>query len=376
MQKTWVEISKKSLIHNLKTFRQIIGPKVNLMSVVKSNAYGHGMVEVAEVAEKHVDWFGVDNVDEALALKKSGIEKPILILGYTINSRLADVVENEFRQTVYNEETLNELGKLSEKFNKKVYLHFKAETGTSRQGIGLDQLLERLEILKKYPDLIFEGLSTHYANIEDTTDHTFAMEQLERFNKFIEMLKEQGIEVPIKHTACSAAAILFPQTFFDMVRVGISQYGMWSSKETYVSANGLKRKIELKPIICWKTIIAQVKELEPGTAVSYGLTEKVSHRTRAAIIPVGYWDGYDRRLSSVGNVLVNGVRCKILGRICMNMSMVDVTDAGEVKSEDEVVLLGAQGGECITAEELAQKIGTINYEAVTRINPVIKRIIV
>ena len=346
------------------------------MSVVKSNAYGHGMVEVAGIAQNHADWFGVDNVDEALKLKKSGIEKPILILGYTMNSRLTDVVENEFRQTVYNEETLNELGKLSEKFNKKVYLHFKAETGTSRQGIGLDQLLERLEILKKYPNLIFEGFSTHYANIEDTTDHTFAMKQLETFKEFLKKLDERGTEVPIKHTACSAAAILFPQTYFDMVRLGISQYGMWSSKETYVSANGLKRKIELKPVLSWKTVIAQIKTIEAGSSISYGLTEKVSRRTKLAILPVGYWDGYDRRLSSVGNVLVSGTRCKVLGRVCMNMLMADVTDAPEAKPEDEVVLLGTQEDEKITAEEMAEKMGTINYEVVTRINPQIKRIIV
>jgi len=374
--KTWVEISKNNLIHNLKTFRSLIGPDVALMSVVKSNAYGHGLIETAKIAQEEADWFGVDSVDEALELKKQGIEKPILILGYTLNERLKDVVQNDFSQIVYNEDTIKKLGELSNELNKKINVHFKVETGTSRQGIGEEEIIERLKIVKQYPNLIIQGLSTHYANIEDTTDHTYAMKQLERFKDYIQLLKEQGIDVPIKHTACSAAIILFPETYFDMVRAGISQYGLWSSKETLVSANGKARKIELKPALAWKTRIAQVKELEPGTPVSYGLTEKVSRKTKLAILPIGYWDGYDRHLSGMGNVLINGSRCKILGRICMNMIMVDVTDVDEVKPEDEAVLLGRQGDEEITADELAQKIGTINYEVVTRINPLIKRIIV
>ena len=345
------------------------------MSVVKSNAYGHGMVEVAKIAQDEADWFGVDSVDEALELRAQGITRPILILGYTLNERLKEVTENEFSQTVYNEETIKKLGELSNEINKKVNLHFKVETGTSRQGIGETELLKRIKIVKQYPNLVVQGLSTHYANIEDTTDHGFAKSQLEKFNQVILKLAEQGIEVPFKHTACSAATILFPETHFDMVRVGISQYGMWSSKETYVSANGESAKIELKPVMTWKTRIAQVKDVAAGTAIGYGLTEKVSRDSRVAILPIGYWDGYDRGLSSVGNVLVGGKRCKVLGRVCMNMIMIDVTDV-EAKHEDEAVLLGKQGDEEICAEEFAQKCGSINYEVVTRINPLIKRIIV
>lgn len=373
--KTWVEIDKNSLIHNLKTFRSMIGPRVILMSVVKSNAYGHGMVQVAKIAQDEADWFGVDSIDEALELRAQGISKPILILGYTLNDRLSDVVENEFSQTVYNEETIKKLGELSKEQNKKVKLHFKIETGTSRQGIGEEELMKRIEIVKQYPNLIVQGLSTHYANIEDTTDHGFAKSQLEKFNQVILKLAEQGIDVPFKHTACSAATILFPETHFDLVRVGISQYGMWSSKETFVSANGEANKIELKPVLTWKAKIAQIKEIASGTPVSYGLTEKVSRDSRIAILPIGYWDGYDRGLSSIGNVLIAGKRCKVLGRVCMNMIIVDVTDI-DAKPEDEVVLLGKQGDEEITAEETAEKLGSINYEVVTRINPTIKRIIV
>ncbi|MDD4995485.1 MAG: alanine racemase [Patescibacteria group bacterium] len=374
--KVWVEIIKNNLIYNLQTFRSIIGPKVALMSVVKSNAYGHGMIEVAKIAEPHADWFGVDSIDEALALKAAGIAKPILILGYTMNGRLTDVVENGFAQTVYNRDTIKNLGELSKKINKKVNLHFKIETGTSRQGIGETDLMDRIAIVKQYSNLVIQGLSTHYANIEDTTDHSFAKSQLEKFNDAIKKLSEQGIEVPMKHTACSAATILFPETHFDLVRVGISQYGLWSSKETFVSANGEARKIDLKPVLTWKTVVSQVKSVPVSTPVGYGLTEKVSRDSRLAVLPIGYWDGFDRRLSSVGNVLIRGKRCKVLGRVCMNMIIVDATDLPEIKAEDEVVLIGRQGSEEITADEMAQKISSINYEVVTRINPLIKRKIV
>jgi alanine racemase len=372
--KTWVEISKNNLIHNLQTFRSIIGPKVALMSVVKSNAYGHGLKEVASIARDYCDWFGVDSIDEALALKEQGIDKQILILGYTINDRLRDVVENDFSQVVYNQETIKLLGELSNRLNKKVNIHFKIETGTSRQGIGPEELADRINLVKQYPNLIIQGLSTHFANIEDTTDHGYAKSQLEKFNQVIEKFSRQGIDVPIKHTACSAAAILFPETHFDMVRIGISQYGLWSSKETFVSANGEANKIDLKPALTWKTIIAQVKTIKAGTPVSYGLTEKVSRDSKIAVLPVGYWDGFDRKLSSVGNVLINGQRCKIIGRVCMNMCVTDVTEIADVKAEDEAVLLGRQGDEEITADEIAQKIGSINYEVITRINPLIRRI--
>lgn len=346
------------------------------MSVVKSNAYGHGLPQIASIAKDYCDWFGVDSLDEALALKEQAIGKPILIMGYTINDRLNEVVKNNFSQVVYNQEIIKKLGELSNQQNKKVNIHLKIETGTSRQGIGEEELSERIELIKQYPNLQIQGLSTHYANIEDTTDHGYAQSQLEKFKQVIKKLSKQGIEIPIKHTACSAAAILFPETHFDMVRIGISQYGLWSSKETFVSANGDAEKIDLKPVLAWKTVVAQVKNIKAGTPVSYGLTEKVGRDSKIAVLPVGYWDGFDRKLSSVGNVLIGGRRCKIIGRVCMNMCVADITDVSEVKPEDEVIIIGRQGEEEITADEVGQKSGTINYEVVTRINPLIKRIIV
>jgi alanine racemase len=374
--KTWIEINRNNLLHNLEQFRKLIGEKTKIMGVVKANAYGHGLTEVAQAILDKVDWFGVDSLAEALKLRQVAIKKPILILGYVELKDLREAVKNNISLTVYNKETIEKLGKIpiqNPNFNPKV--HIKIETGTSRQGVGENEILDFVKFIKNYPSIEIEGLSTHYANIEDTTDSSFAMEQLAIFSRVAEILKKEGVAAPLRHTACSAATILFPETRFDMVRLGISMYGLWSSKETKAVAKNKNIDLDLKPVLTWKTIVAQVKTVKSGTPIGYGLTERVSRDSRIAVLPIGYFDGYDRKLSSVGNVLIHGKRCKILGRVCMNMIIVDVTDLEKIELENEVVLLGRQGREEVSAEDLAQKIGTINYEVVTRINSLIPRII-
>lgn len=386
-----MEIDRSALVSNIRQFKKITHPGVKVCAVVKANAYGHGLVEVARICQANgADWLAVDSIDEALTLKKAMAAKlPILILGYIPLSRLEEAVQNSFGLTVYNKETIKKLGEFpisNFKFsnrsqtpkwkNQKINVHIKVETGTSRQGVLEKNILDFVKFIKKFPGINIEGLSTHYANIEDTTDHSYAMSQLARFQKIAAKLERAGIKIPIKHTACSAAAILFPQTHFDMVRVGISLYGLWSSRETRVLANSHGEKIKLSPVLTWKTKIAQIKELPEGTPISYGLTEKLPRKSKIAILPVGYFDGYDRRLSSIGNVLIGTRRCKVLGRVCMNMIVVDVSDVKGVRVEDEAVLLGKQGREEISADEIAQKLSTINYEVVTRINPQITRIVV
>ncbi len=220
-----------------------------------------------------------------------------------------------------------------------------------------------------------EGLATHFANIEDTTDHAFAQEQLRRFREGAAALDAQGFRVPLLHTANSAATILFPETQFGMVRTGIAAYGLWPSTETQVSALRMGREdVILRPALTWKTRVAQVKTVPTGAFVGYGCTYKTTHETRLAVLPVGYYDGYDRKLSNTGHVLIRGVRAPVRGRVCMNMIMVDVTDIPGVSLEEEVVLLGAQGEEVVTAEQMAGWIGTINYEVVTRIAEHVPRI--
>jgi len=374
--KTWVEVNREALIYNLSQFRKLVGEKVKIMGVVKANAYGHGLAEVAGVVSDKVDWFGVDSLVEAIKLREIGIKKPILVLGYTELKDLKEAVKNNISLTVYNKETIERLGKIpihNPNLNPKI--HLKIETGTSRQGVPENEILDFVKFVKKYPSIEIRGLSTHYANIEDTTDSGFAMEQLAAFRRVSEILKKEGVVAPLRHTACSAATILFPETRFDMVRLGISMYGLWSSKETKAVAKNKGVDLDLKPAMAWKTIVAQIKNLPAGTPIGYGLTERTSRDSKIAILPIGYFDGYDRKLSSVGNVLIHNKRCKVLGRVCMDMVIVDATDLPKIELQDEVVLLGRQGREEVSAEELAQKIGTINYEVVTRINPLMPRII-
>lgn len=375
---SWVEIDSKALKHNVEQFRSLIGKGKILCGVVKSNAYGHGILEISKLLIAFgVDWLGVNSVEEGILLRNNGIKAPLIILGYVPINQLKEVVEYGFRIVIYNMESLKVLGEISNRVKKEVFLHIKLETGTHRQGIYPEKVLEFIYEMGKFPFLKLEGISTHFANIEDTTDHSYAEYQLGIFRKTIEMLEGKGIDIPLKHTACTAATILFPETYFDMVRVGIGLYGLWPSRETLLSSmiNG-NPPVELKPVLTWKTRIAQIKDVRKGSFIGYGCTYKTGRDSRIAVLPVGYNEGYDRRLSNVSYVLVKGHRAPVRGRVAMNMTMIDVTDIEDVKLEDEVVLIGSQGKERISAETLASLCGTINYEIVTRINPLIPRIVV
>lgn len=368
--KTWVEISAENLRWNIREFDKILPTEVRIIAVVKSNAYGHGLLLAAKIfvsaLKKREVWLGVDSVYEGAELRAGGINAPIVVLGYTPIADLLVAAKHDLSLTVYNKETITALGKLK----KKIKLHIKLDTGTTRQGVGEGEIVDFAKLVKKFSNLELEGLSTHYANIEDTADDTFANIQLERFKKAVSALESAGIKVPLKHTACSAAAIGFPKTHFNMVRTGISLYGHWSSEGVRYAAKNDKIKITLKSALVWKTVIAQIRDVLAGTPISYGLTESVKRKSKVAVLPVGYFDGYDRGLSSVGEVLIKGKRCKVLGRVCMNMVMVDVTDCAGADVEDEVILLGSD----INAEDVAGKLNTINYEIISRINPLIKRI--
>lgn len=372
--RSWVEVSESALVHNIKSVRNLLAQGTELTAVIKSNAYGHGLLEVAEIAHKQgVARFAVDSLDEALAVRSKLPDVWILVMGFMNPVRIHEAVRANISFVAYSDLYLSELKKIDQ---NKAKIHLKIETGTMRQGLCGEELYEYARQLKEIPGVLIEGMYTHFANIEDTTDHSFALKQLERFDKEIQELKTRGIEPPIKHAACSAAIILLYKTHFDIARLGISLYGLWSSKETRAISQQKTPDFKLKPALTWKTRIAQIKSAEAGTSVSYGLTEALARKSKLAVLPTGYWDGYDRGLSSVGHVLIGGIRCKVIGRICMNMMVVDVTDVSDAKEGDEAVLLGKQGNDEITADAVAAKINTINYEVVTRINPQIKRIVV
>jgi len=370
----WVEISKKNLLHNISIIRELIGRKKKLMAVVKSNAYGHGMFEVANIALKGpVDWLGVNSIEEGIELRNKGIDVPIFILGYVPLWDLEEAVKNNLRLTVYNKETVEKLDKIGNKLNQQSLIHIKLETGTNRQGIRGKKLSSLLDFIHNSSSVKLEGISTHFANIEDTTDHSYAQFQLDEFKRIEDEFFGDENNL-IRHTACTAAILLFPETYFEMVRVGIGMYGLWPSKQTKVSFSMKGQKIpELKPVLTWKTRIAQIKDVPEGSYLGYGCTYRTTRNSRIAVLPVGYYDGYLRAFSDIAYVLIKGKRAPVRGRVCMNIILVDVTDIEGVELEDEVVLLGKQGEEKITADYLANLAGTINYEIVTRINPALER---
>ena len=256
------------------------------------------------------------------------------------------------------------------------HIHLKVETGTARQGVPQEFLPDILKTIASCSHIKLDGLSTHFATIENTSDTHFATQQVFRFREAERIARLMGFSPKWIHCACSAAIILYPDTHGTMTRAGISMYGIWPSTDVEISARKNLIKCDLAPVLTWKTRIAQVKSLAAGTPIGYGLTESLKRSSRIAVIPVGYFDGYDRRLSSIGEALVSGHRCKVMGRICMNMMMIDVSEVPNIGPEQEVILIGRSGRHAVTFEELAQKVGTIPYEILTRINPLLPRILV
>ncbi len=377
---TWVEISKSAYAHNLKFFKKKLPSYTEFSVVIKANAYGHDMIKMAEIAVQNgADSFSVHSLDEALKIRQAGFNQDVLIMGPVPLQRLKEVIENNFRVVLYNMETLEELDNISRKLDLPVRVHLKLETGTYRQGIDEEDLPKFLKLLKDSPTIKLEAAYTHFANIEDTTNHNYARYQIERFNQFTDNLKENGFQDVKRHSACSAAILLFPETYFDMVRLGISQYGLWPSRETFVSykMKHLQNSEDvLQPVLSWKTRVGQIKKVPANHYIGYGCTYQTTRDSTIAVLPVGYSDGYDRKLSNQSYVLISGKRAPVRGRVCMNIIMVDVTDIPDARIEDEVVLLGRQENELLSADYLASLVGTINYEIVTRINWEIPRIVV
>jgi alanine racemase len=374
----WVEIDSSALTRNIHQFRKQVGEKRKFLAMVKANAYGHGIIEVSRIAvNAGADWLGVHSLEEGILLRKEGFTCPVLVVGTIPLDGLKEAVAHDLRLTVYNFETLDPLSKACGQLQKKAFLHVKVETGTYRQGIREEEALSFMKKAQEYSCLVLEGISSHFANIEDTTDHTYAQSQLQNFKRIVEELEKNNIKIPLKHMSCSASAILFPDTYFDMVRAGIGMYGLWPSKETFLSCRLQKREpLRLEPVLSWKTRIAQVKKVPKGSFIGYGCTYRVSRESVLAVLPIGYYDGYDRGLSNSSYVLIRGKRAPLRGRVAMDFIVVDVTDIPHVELEDEVVLLGKDGEEKISADDLASLVGTINYEIVTRINPLIPRIVI
>ncbi|MBU0613105.1 alanine racemase [Patescibacteria group bacterium] len=373
---TWLEISSLALKHNIKQFIDNIPKSSKIMAVVKSNAYGHGLNESARIFKQAgCHWLGTVNLDEALILRKNGIKGRILVLSFYNPNRLVEAVKQGITLTSYSLKSAQRLSKIGKKLNRIIKIHFKIDTGTSRLGLSPENAIVVLKKISKLDNIIVEGIFTHFADAENP-NQSFTNKQIRVFNQLTNNLEKQGINIPIKHLACSASTILNSRSILNLVRIGISAYGLWSVENDSINYSELRNKFNLKPALSWYTKIIQIKNINRGRSVGYGRSFKAKQNLKIALIPVGYWDGYDRKLSNIGEVLISGKRCRVIGRICMNLCIIDIGRLKNVRTGDKVTLIGTDGKNTITADELADKINTINYEIVTRINPNLPRIII
>lgn len=372
--RTWIEISKDNLIENIKVFRNIIPRKTKLMAVIKANAYGHGFYQVLSVIKDEVDWLGVDSLEEALRIKEAGVKIPVLVMGYTPLKDLIHAVRNGISFVVYDKDSIVKVLSLSYKNTPK--MHIKIETGLNRQGIKTNDALKLFKIMSKNKNNVYlEGVSTHFADIEDTLDSSYAEKQLKCFKSTIDLFKRENKNTMV-HCAATAASMLYKKTHLDMIRVGIGIYGLWPSKETKIALKIKNVKLDLKPVMTWKSMIVQVKKVKMGESVGYGRTWYAPRESLIGIVPVGYSDGYDRGLTNKSHIIIKGRKAPVVGRVAMNMIMVDVTELNNVRVGDSVTLIGKDRKNEVSAECLAELLNTINYEIVTKINPGILRKIV
>ncbi len=369
----WVEIDGKALEHNLRQLRAGSAPGVLACAVIKANAYGHGAGPVASLLPG-ADWFGVSSLEEGLELRGLSVTRPILLLGHVPLAALDAAVDADLRLTVYNRETVEALS-ARPATRRPARVHVKVDTGTARQGVLPAELEDFLRLVKRSRNVLFEGLSTHFANIEDTLNHRYAEMQIARFDEALAVVDRVAGRPPFIHTACTAAAVLFSATHFTMLRSGIGLYGLWPSRETMISAREKGGTVpDFRPVLSWKTRLVQVKSIPEGSYVGYGCSYRTTRPTILGVLPVGYADGYDRALGNRAHVLVRGRRAPVRGRICMKLCMVDLTDVPGARLEEEVVLLGRSGDEHISAEDMAEWAGTIPYEVLTAINTRVPRI--
>ena len=386
-----IELSKKNLIHNIKQFRRLAKKGTKLSVAIKGNAYGHGQNEIAKILETYVDYFQINSIEELGLLRKIS-KKKTLVLGYVQKDDLEKAIKLGCILTAFSIEQIKHISAMAEICKKVQEIHLPIDAHLGREGFLLEELPKIFAEIKKCKFIKLTGIYAHFANIEDTRDFSHAQKQINEYQKALELAFEFGFENPPRlgeagletHISATSGLLIYEKNLGinSIIRLGIGVYGLWPSEDI---KNIYKNKIELKPILSWKTKVAQIKILPKGHSIGYGLTYITKKETKIAIIPQGYADGFDRGLSNKGEVLIGGTRCQILGRVSMNMFAVDVSRLPNVKAEDEVVIIGTQGREParlnsrsggeITAEEMAEKIDTINYEITTRISSLLPRIV-
>lgn len=365
----YAEISLEAIGHNIREVKKRLPEGVKLLGVVKANAYGHGAVPVASYLENQVDYFATATIEEAIELREHGISAPILILGYVSPSQYSDLVEYDITQTIDSYAQALALEKEAARQNRKAKAHLAVDTGMTRIGFQVTEHdADEAAKIADLPHIELEGMFTHFS-CADQEDKTYCSMQMEKYDKMTALLAERGVTIPLRHICNSAGIMEFDDHRFEMVRSGIITYGIYPSEEVK------KERLDLNPALSWKSHVIHVKEVGPGIGVSYGatyVTEKPM--TRIATVSAGYADGYPRALSNQGCVLIHGKKAPIIGRICMDQMMVDVTDIPNVQVEDVVTLVGTDGDETITIEEIANPAARFDYEMLCDISSRVTRV--
>lgn len=371
---SYIEISKGNLVHNIKQFRSLLGKGTQIAGVVKANAYGHGDTQVVQILDPHVDYFQVNSIEEFSRIRKY-TKKEILVLGYVGKGDIESAIKLKATLGVFDLEHALLINQIARKLNKKIKVHIAVDSHLGREGLMPESLEKALPEILKMKNITVVGVYSHFANIEDTNDFSHAQKQIDTYGEVVSIFNKYGLKDIQTHISATSGVLAYEMGSAknSIVRLGIGLYGMWPSVELQ---NKWQDKIDLKPAIRWVSHIAQVKKLPKDHTIGYGLSYKTVRPMTVAVIPVGYSDGLTRSLSNIGEFIVGGIKTQILGRVAMNMVVVDVSEVSDVASGDEVVIMGRQGDCEIKAEDLALKMDTINYEVTTHINPLLSRIIV
>lgn len=370
--RTWIEIDTAKLRANVSGFLSRVPKQIRIMAVIKSNAYGHGIVGIAKALAafsqfKKRGWFGVDSITEAARLRKERVMLPILVLGYIVPERIAEAAKQRISITVSTFQSLRAVARC----RGRISIHLKFDTGMHRQGFYEYDIPAIFAYLEKHGrHIILEGVYTHFASAKDERDMRMTHAQYAVFERIVGVIRDAYPDV-IAHASASGGTLLFPHAHADMVRIGMALYGYFPSWE---SKRSLARSIRLQPILQWKSIVSELKIVKNGEGVGYDMTEKVKRKSMLAVIPIGYWHGFDRGLSSRGTVLIRGKRVKVIGRVSMSMITVDVTGIMGVNVGDIVTVIGTSGAAEQFGEEIATMLGTTVYEVLTRINPLVYKI--
>jgi len=370
---SYIEISKDNLIHNIKQFRSLIGKKMKISCVIKANAYGHGDREVTKILNPYVDYFQVNSIEELDRIREY-TKKPIFVFGYLNDEGIRKAVKLKAIISAFDLIHLLKINYISSILKTKAKVHLAVDSYLGREGIMPNQIENYISEIKMMKNIELDGIYSHFANIEDTMNFTHAEKQINTYHKCIEIFKQNGFKRLKTHISATSGIIVYEnkENTHNIVRLGIGLYGLWPSDHLkYLN----KKKIVLKPVMRWITHVAQVKILPANHPIGYGLTYITKKVTKIAVVPQGYSDGLPRLLSNNGEVLIKGKRAKILGRVAMNMIVVDVSSIKDVVPDDEVVILGRQDKIEIAIEQIAEESETINYEAMTRINPLLPRIV-